>query len=98
MSSTKAQNEFSSLMELALQGVVIEITKMKKPKAVLLSMEKFEQLLSERVDPLAALRSRFDARFAQMQTPQAEAGINALFEATSKELGQAAVKRAKRRA
>jgi hypothetical protein len=42
-------------------------------------------------DPLVKLRDRFDRRFAAMQTPQAKAGVRALFRATPKELERTSV-------
>ena len=98
LSSTKTQNEFGAVLDRVIRGAVIEITKHEKRSAVLLSIEMFERLLAERVDPLASLRARFDERFAQMQTPAAKAGVQALFKASPKQLGQVAVKGAKRRA
>lgn len=98
LSSTRTQNEFGAVLDRVLRGTVVEITKHEKPSAVLLSIEVFEQLLSERVDPLESLRARFDERFARMQTPAAKAGVKALFSAGPEQLGQAALKGARRRA
>jgi antitoxin Phd len=97
LSSTRTQNEFGAVLERVSRGTVVEITKHEKPSAVLLSVEMFERLLAERVDPLEGLRARFDARFAKMQSPPAKAGVQALFSAGPKELGKAAVKAARRR-
>lgn len=46
-------------------------------------------------DPLASLRKGFELLLAEMQTPEAKAGVDALFAATPAELGAAAVKAAR---
>lgn len=56
-----------------------------------------EDMLNRQRDPLALLRDAFDRRFAQMQTPEARARVDALFAATPEELGRAAVEAARRR-
>lgn len=97
LSSTVAQTSFGAVLEKVQRGAVVSITKHDRPSAVVMSAEAFEELVAQRVDPLAALRADFDRRVAQMQTPQAKAGARALFAATPEELGRAAVKGARKR-
>ena len=95
--STETKNSFGTVLEKVLRGAVVTITKHDKASAVLMSVEAYEALLAQRVDPLATLRAEFDRRIALMQTPQAKSGMQAFFAATPKELGRAAVKGAKKR-
>lgn len=97
LSSTVAQSSFGAVLDKVQRGAVVSITKHDKPSAVVMSAEAFEELVAQRVDPLAALREEFDRRVAQMQTPQAKAGARALFAATPADLGRAAVRGAKKR-
>ena len=95
--STEAKNAFGKVLGRALRGVVVSITRHDEVSAVLLSAETYEALLAQRSDPLAKLRDRFDQRFAAMQTSEAKSGVRALFDATPRALGQAAVAGAKKR-
>jgi prevent-host-death family protein len=97
ITSTEAKNAFGAVLDKASRVGIVAITKHDKPSAVLLSIEAYEKLLADRKDPLAALRADFDRRIEQMQTPQARAGVKALFKATPSELGRAAVKGARKR-
>lgn len=90
------KNAFGTVLDKVRGGAVVAITRHDKPSAVLLSVEAYAMLLAQRADPLAAFRAEFDRRIALMQTPQAKAGVRALFAATPKELGRAAVKGARK--
>ena len=62
------------------------------------TMPRLKALLSgPGVDSDAALASRFEERFAAMQTPESKAAVRALFEATPEELGRSAVRGARRK-
>jgi len=97
ISSTETQNSFGKVLGRVQRGAVIGITRHDEVSAVLLSAETYEALLVQRSDPLEKLRDQFDRRFAEMQTPRAKSGIRALFEATPRQLGRAAVKGARKR-
>jgi prevent-host-death family protein len=74
----------------------VAILRHKAPAAVLISAAdyaQFEQLKRERLDLLA---QRYDDMVLRMQTAEAAAGVDTLFNATPAELGQAAVRTAKR--
>lgn len=108
VSATTAQKTLDALLDRVSLGAVVTITKNGRPVAVMLPPDLHEGLSVKRAVPLeegisatgadllATLRAEFDARFARMQTPEARAKTDALFEATPKELGLAAVKAAKR--
>jgi hypothetical protein len=53
--------------------------------------------ISKQHDPLSTLSQEFDGLVERMQKPAARAAGRALFKATPRELGQAAVTRARRR-
>ena len=89
--ATEAKNEFGRVLETAIQGGVVVITKHDAPKAVLVGLEEFRALVGTRKSRLDTLRGEFDALLARMQTPEARAGMKAAFDATPVELGKAAV-------
>lgn len=109
VSATTARRTWGYILDRVARGAVVTITKNGRPVAVMLPPDLHEGLTVKRavpleegisatgVDLLATLRAEFDARFARMQTPGARAKTDALFKATPKELGLAAVKAAKRK-
>lgn len=96
--ATEAKNEFGRLLERAIQGDSIVITKHDAPKAVLISIDEYNALRKIPDAQLAALNTEFDAIFERMQTPQARAAVEDLFNSTPAELGKAAVAAARKRA
>jgi prevent-host-death family protein len=95
--STVAKNEFGRLLEMALRGRVVVITRHDAPKAVLVSLDEFTALTRAAESRLDSLGGEFDALLARMQTPKARAGMKAAFGASPRELGRAAVAAARRR-
>jgi len=89
--ATAAKNEFGRVMETAMQGRIVVITKHDAPKAVLIGLDEFTDLVGARKSRLDTLRGEFDALLARMQTPEARSGMKAAFDATPVELGKAAV-------
>jgi antitoxin Phd len=90
--ATKAKNQFASLLETVLRGGHVVITKHSQPKAILISLDDFNTLSRGSQVTLDTLSDEFDALLAQMQTPEARAGMQAAMESTPKELGRAAVR------
>ncbi|MGH8132756.1 MAG: type II toxin-antitoxin system Phd/YefM family antitoxin [Steroidobacteraceae bacterium] len=74
----------------------VAILRHKTPEAVLISVEDYLEFVLLRRERLNVLTQRYDAMVARMQTPEAAAGVDALFNATPEELGRAAVAAAKR--
>jgi prevent-host-death family protein len=99
VSATVAKNEFGRVLDMALRGGRVVITKHNAPTAVLLSADAYEGLTGRATPDLEALREEFEVLLERMQTPGAQAGTAALFAASPTELGAAAVKasRARRR-
>jgi prevent-host-death family protein len=91
VSATVAKNEFGRVLDMALRGGRVVITKHNAPKAVLLSADAYEALARRAAPDLDALREEFDAMLERMQTPKARAGTARLFAASASELGGAAV-------
>jgi len=97
VTATDAKNEFGRILEKAIQGGIVVVTKHDEPKAVLISMREFNALTSANRIKLDTLSGEFDALLARMQTPAARAGMKAAFDASPKQMGKAAVTVARKR-
>jgi prevent-host-death family protein len=98
VTATEAKNQFGPLLESAMQGQAIVITRHDVPKAVLLSVKEYEALVAaNRPVDIGALRGEFDKLLTEMQSPESIAAVEALFEASPAELRRHAVEYAKRR-
>lgn len=74
----------------------VAILRHKMPDAVLISAGDYVEFMKLRRERLNFLTQRYDDMVARMQTSEAGAGVDALFSASSEELGGAAVAAAKR--
>jgi len=92
-----AKKEFGKVLELAMRGGRVFITKHATPKAVVLSVDDFTALTRATERTLDTLSGEFDALLARMQMPKARAGLKAAFDASPKEIGAAAVAAARKR-
>lgn len=97
VTATEAKTRFGPLLEAAIRGGSVVITKHDTPKAVLLSMAEFEALGGSRPPDLHALSGEFDSLLARLQSPRARKALTSAFAATPKELGRLAVARQRRR-
>jgi prevent-host-death family protein len=95
--ASAAKNQFGQLLESAIKGNRIVITKHDVPKAVLLSIEEFHALSGEPRAKLNLLTEELDALVARMQTPKARVAMMSAFHASPKQLGRAAVAAARKR-
>ncbi len=75
----------------------VAITRHDTTKAVLVSVAEFESLVSARSRSLDGLSDDFDKMLAGMQTAKSRRGMKAAFNASSAQLGRAAVKGARRK-
>ena len=91
VSASQAKNEFGRVLEIAIQGGAVVITKHDAPRAVLISVENFNALSGAADAKLDTLSQEFDALLARMQTSKARRGMKAAFAASGKRLGKAAV-------
>ncbi|MGH8641391.1 MAG: type II toxin-antitoxin system prevent-host-death family antitoxin [Burkholderiales bacterium] len=92
VAATRLKNEFGTVLEQAVRGGAVAITKHETPRAVLISYDEFQALVKARAHTLGELRAEYDTLLARMQTPKARKGMEAAFDATPAELGRAAAK------
>src|SRR5207247_7838403 len=97
VSATPVKNECGAILERAIHGGAVAITRHDTPKAVLLSYEEFESLVQGRSRSLDSLGAEFDDLLDKMQSPQAKKAMAAAFNASPAKLGRAAVKAARKR-
>src|SRR5438270_5977432 len=95
--ATNAKKEFGRILEKAIQGKAVVITKHNAPKAVLISMEEFNLLSRTPELKINALSAEFDLILTRMQSRGARAAMEAVFNATPRQLGRAAVAAARKR-
>ena len=95
--ATEAKHEFGRVLEQAIHGATVVITKHDAPRAVLISMDQFNALQDAPQMKLDTLSEQFDALLDRMQTRQARRGMSVAFNASPKQLGRAAVVSARRR-
>src|SRR5262245_34316818 len=80
VAASDAKNQFGQVLDAALSGNAVVITKHDTPKAILLSIEEFEAMTTPR-HKLDALTADFDALYARMQQPAARGAVDKLFAA-----------------
>ena len=97
VTATEAKNDFGRILETALQGRTVIITRHNSPKAVLISVERFQDLEQSGRNQLDTLSAEFDLMLAQMQTAKARTAMKRAFHASPKQLGKAAVTAARKR-
>jgi prevent-host-death family protein len=86
------------LLEQAIQGTTVLITKHDAPRAVLISIDQFQALQEAPQAKLNTLTEQFDTLLERMQSPKARRGMAAAFRADNKQLGKAAVAAARKSA
>ncbi len=97
VTATEAKMRFGPLLEAAIRGGSIVITKHDRPKAVLLSMAEFEALGGSRPADLKALSKEFDSLLTRLQTSGNRKALKSAFDATPRKLGRLAVANRRRR-
>ena len=95
--ATEAKNEFGRLLEKAMQGGVVVITKHDEPKAVLISMDVYTALSSAPESRINTLSAEFDSLLMRMQRPGVRNSMQAAFRASPKQIGKAALVAARKR-
>jgi prevent-host-death family protein len=94
VAATAAKNQFGQLLNRAVQGDRVIITKHEAPAAVLISFDEYQNLSGSSPD-LDALRSEFDLLMARMQEPASRSANDSLFAASGDELAEAALAEAR---
>ncbi len=95
--ATRLKNGFGAVLDQALRGGAVAITRHETPRAVLVSYEEFQALIRDRGPSLRDLGAQYDTLLASMQTPRARSGMAAAFNAPPARLGKVAAKAARRR-
>jgi prevent-host-death family protein len=95
--ATDAKNSFGLLLEKAIQGGVVVITKHDAPKAVLISVDQYATLSGAPQAEINSLSAEFDSMLLRMQRPGARRSMQKAFRASPKQLGRAAVAAARKR-
>jgi antitoxin Phd len=93
---TEFKERAREVIDLVEDHRAIAILRHKMPDAVLISAGDYVEFMKLRRERLNFLSQRYDDMVARMQSPEATAGVDALFNASSEELGSAAVAAAKR--
>jgi len=96
VTSTEAQNNFGEVLSRAAREGRVFITRYRRPEAVVLSMDAYAALVGEEPVDLDALERDFEALVARMQTAEHGAGVDAFLSMTPRQLGQAAVRAARK--
>ena len=96
VAATQVKNEFGAVLDKAIHGGAVAITRHDTPKAVLLSYEEFESLVQARSRTLDNLGAEFDDLLDRMQSPKAKRAMDAAFNAPPAKLGRCAVKAARK--
>ena len=94
--ATRLKNAFASVLEQAVRGGPVAITKHDTTRAILISAEEFEALMDELSLSLDALGAQFEVLLARMHTPAAKKGMDAAFNASPTTLRRAAVQAARK--
>ena len=97
VSATEAKNRFGPLLESAMRGHPVLITRHDVPKAVLLSIAEFESLVRAAEPNLESLSREFDTLLDQLQSKGSRNALKRAFDAAPAELGRLAVAHARRR-
>ena len=96
VAATQVKNEFGAILDKAVRGGAVTITRHDTPRAVLVSYEEFESLVQARSRTLDNLGAEFDDLLDRMQSPKAKKAMDAAFNASPAKLGRAAVKAARK--
>jgi prevent-host-death family protein len=97
LTATQAKNEFGVILERVIRGEAVVITRHDVPKAVLISLEEYQNLSGGSKPELNSLSAEFDAELSRMQTPKSRAAMKRAFGSSAKELGRAAISAARKR-
>ena len=90
VTATEAKTRFGPLLEGAIQGRTVVITRHNMAKAVLLPMAEYAALTARRTLEIPELDAEFDALLASMQTPENRTAMRKAFNRSPKEMGRAA--------
>lgn len=96
VTATELKHSTADVLDQVSAGKAIAITRHDKPRAVLISVEKYKELTHGESDWLADLHAEYRGVLDVMQSPEQKAGALRAFNATPDEMGKAAVAAAMR--
>ncbi len=91
ISASDLKNKFSEVARLAAREP-LAVTRHNRREYVILTVGQYEQFQQSQRAPLENLTAEFDQLVARMNTRKAKRATAALFSASAKTLGQAALK------
>lgn len=94
VTATEAQSQFGRVFDSAVGNQVVVITRHNAPRAVLMSIDRYNALTRAGTAALDSLSRDFDAMLAGMQTAAARAAMEVAFDASPDALARAALKEA----
>jgi prevent-host-death family protein len=99
--ATTAKNRFGAILKRAQTGATVVISKRGIPQFVVLEYQRYHSLIHNTrgrdEQQLDALRTEFDALYAQMQSSKSRQGVDRLLSASAENLNQIAAQRARPR-
>lgn len=97
VTATDIKNSFASVWDRMNAEGAVAITRHEKPRAVLVTIERFEELIRAGRPDLSQLTEEFDTLLAGMQTTRAKRGMATAFKASPSQLGKAAASAGRKR-
>lgn len=97
VTASVAKSEFGRVLDTALHGGAVVITRHNAPRAVLISVEQFNALSGASGSTLDTLDREFDALLDRLQTPGARRGLKTAFATSGHDAGRAAVAAVRKR-
>lgn len=98
VTATEAKNEFGRMLDIAaVRDRCVFITRHNKPRAVLMSIDRFDALARTDEGMLETLGDEFDTLLKRMQSADSRAAMRQAFHASPEALGRAAVVAVERR-
>jgi prevent-host-death family protein len=91
VTATQLKTSTSDVFDLLAKDQAVVIHRHEKPRAVLVSVERYESLVGKESDLLADLMDEYKSMLVDMQSPEQKAAAIRAFNATPEELGKAAV-------
>jgi prevent-host-death family protein len=98
VTATQLKQSTADVLDQVSAGKPVAITRHDKARVVLISVEQYNELISDQSHLLSDLKTEYRTMLDEMQSPEQKEAARLLFEATPEELGAAAVKGAQQSA
>lgn len=98
VTATQLKQSTADVLDQVSAGKPVAITRHDRARVVMISAEQYNELVAQESHVLLELRTEYRTLLDEMQTPEQKAAAKRLFQATTEELGAAAVRGAKRKA